>query len=98
MPINGVTNEEEKIIKSILKPYKEKYEFYYYGSRVKGNFRKLSDLDIYVKSTSEIDLNDIDKIKQDFDESFIPYVVNLSFNVDEDFYKLIENDLNIVEF
>ena len=49
MPIKGVTQEEEQIIKSILAPYKDDYEFYYYGSRVKGNFRPLSDLDILVK-------------------------------------------------
>ena len=46
MLIKGVKIEEENIIKTILEPYKHKYEFYYYGSRVKGNFRFLSDLDI----------------------------------------------------
>lgn len=50
MPIKGITLEEEKIILSILEPYKNKYDFYYYGSRVKGNFRSLSDLDILLTS------------------------------------------------
>ncbi len=91
--IKGITSKEYNIIKTILEPYKNKYEFYFYGSRVRGNFRPLSDLDILVKSKNNIDLNDIDNIKNFFDESTLPYVVNLSYELDEDFYKLIEKDL-----
>ena len=91
--IKGITSKEYNIIKTILEQYKNKYEFYFYGSRVRGNFRPLSDLDILVKSKNNIDLNDIDNIKTLFDESTLPYVVNLSYELDEDFYKLIENDL-----
>lgn len=91
--IKGITLKEYNIIKTILEQYKNKYEFYFYGSRVRGNFRPLSDLDILVKSKNNIDLNDIDNIKTFFDESPLPYVVNLSYELDEDFYKLIEKDL-----
>lgn len=91
--IKGITLKEYNIIKTILEQYKNKYEFYFYGSRVRGNFRPLSDLDILVKSKNNIDLNDIDNIKNSFDESILPYVVNLSYELDEDFYKLIEKDL-----
>lgn len=91
--IKGITSKECNIIKTILELYKNKYEFYFYGSRVRGNFRPLSDLDILVKSKNNIDLNDIDNIKTFFDESTLPYVVNLSYELDEDFYKLIEKDL-----
>ena len=91
--IKGITSKECNIIKTILELYKNKYEFYFYGSRVRGNFRPLSDLDILVKSKNNIDLNDIDNLKNFFDESTLPYVVNLSYELDEDFYKLIEKDL-----
>lgn len=91
--IKGITLKEYNIIKTILEQYKNKYEFYFYGSRVRGNFRPLSDLDILVKSKNNIDLNDIDNLKNFFDESTLPYVVNLSYELDEDFYKLIEKDL-----
>lgn len=83
--IKGITLKEYNIIKTILEQYKNKYEFYFYGSRVRGNFRPLSDLDILVKSKNNIDLNDIDNIKTFFDESTFPYVVNLSYELDEDF-------------
>ena len=48
MPIKGLTEKEDKIVKDILKLYLGKYDFYFYGPRVKGNFRPLSDLDILV--------------------------------------------------
>ena len=93
MPIKGVTLEEEKIILSILEPYKNKYDFYYYGSRVKGNFRSLSDLDILLLSKNDIEINDIYTLKEAFDESILPYVVNISYNVDDKFYNLIKEEL-----
>ena len=93
MPIKGVTLEEEKIILSILEPYKNKYDFYYYGSRVKGNFRSLSDLDILLTSKKDIELNDIYTLKEAFDESILPYVVNISYNIDDKFYNLIKEEL-----
>ncbi len=97
MPIKGVSIQEEEIIFLILKPFSEKYDFYYYGSRVKGNFRPLSDLDILVFPFEKIDMEDIEKIKSAFDESNLPYVVNLSYNVEDSFYKLIEKDLVKIE-
>ena len=42
--LKGVTPEEYKEILSILKKYNAK--FYAYGSRVKGDYTKSSDLDI----------------------------------------------------
>lgn len=93
MPIKGLTIEQEHIIKSILEPYKSKYKFYFYGSRVKGDFRPLSDLDILLECCGKIDINDIEDVKNKFDASSLPFVVNLSYDVDEEFYSLIKNDL-----
>ena len=93
MPIKGLTEKEETIVKNILKPYFSKYDFYFYGSRVKGNFRPLTDLDILMKSNTDMNLNDIDEIKEKFDESDLSFVVNLAYNVDKKFYNLIVCDL-----
>lgn len=88
--IKGVTEKEEKIIKDILCEYP--YDFYYYGSRVKGDFTKASDLDIL---TNELSYSELEEIETKFNESRIPYVVNLSLKskMDEKFYNLIKNDL-----
>ena len=93
--IKGVTEEQEKIIHKILSLFKDNYEFYYYGSRVKGNFSKLSDLDILIKGEKEMSYSDFMQLKTLFDYSDLPYIVNFAdYNsIEERFYKLIENDL-----
>lgn len=92
--IKGVTEKEEKIIKDILKDYP--YDFYYYGSRVKGDFTRASDLDIL---TDELSYSTLDEIKTRFNESLVPYIVNISqkCNMSEHFFNLIKNDLVKIE-
>ena len=87
--IKGITEKEFKIIKEILQNYDAK--FYAYGSRVKGDFSELSDLDILVKSEKNI----IPELKYKFDQSYIPYIVNFTDakSIDENFYNLIKDDL-----
>lgn len=95
MIIKGITESEEKIIKKILTPYKPNYKFYYYGSRVKGDFSKVSDLDILIAGEKEMPLEDLSIIKSLFDTSDLSYIVNFSdYNsIDSSFYKLIKDDL-----
>lgn len=87
--IKGVTEKEYYIIKDILKNYSG--EFFAYGSRVKGDFSELSDLDILVKTDEKI----IPELKEKFDKSYLPYIVNFTdYNsIDDKFYNLIKNDL-----
>jgi len=91
--IKGITEKEETIIKEILKEFP--YDFYYYGSRVKGDYTRGSDLDILIKSDTELSLNEIEFLETKFNESQIPYKVNFcQFKLlDKNFYKLIENSL-----
>lgn len=91
--IKGITEKEEKIILNILKKYP--YSFFYYGSRVKGDFTPSSDLDILLVSENKILQSDIEKLELEFNESLIPYRVNISRRdkMEDYFYKLIEDDL-----
>lgn len=93
--IKGITEQESSIIKNILKPFANDFEFYYYGSRVKGNFSKLSDLDILIKSQKAINSEQLSTIKTAFDNSLLPYIVNFTDynNIENNFFKLIEKDL-----
>jgi predicted nucleotidyltransferase len=97
--ISGVTEEESKIIVEILKEFYPKYNFFYYGSRVKGNYSKTSDLDILIKGSQEISLRELVLLKEKFDESRLPYIVNFAdyYNIDEHFYNLIKDDLVKIE-
>ena len=79
------------IVEQILAKYP--YVFYAFGSRVKGNPKKFSDLDIcYLE---EIPLNILSNIKEDFEESTLPFTVDfLNWNTcDDEFKKSIQNDL-----
>jgi len=91
--IKGVTEKEENIIKNILKKYP--YDFYYYGSRVKGDFTLGSDLDILIKGNEKIPANELEKLSIEFNKSLIPYIVNFSdyHRISTDFYELIKNSL-----
>ena len=91
--IKGITEKEEGIIKKILAKYP--YEFYYYGSRVKGDFTKSSDLDILIESAPEIKQSDIENLEKEFNESLIPYRVNFSRRdrMEDYFYELIKDNL-----
>ena len=95
----GISQNEHSIINDILKVYRPQYQFYYYGSRVKGTFNKTSDLDILVKGEREMPLSDLVQIREKMDESKLPYIVNFTdYNtIDENFYNLIKNNLVLIE-
>lgn len=95
----GITAKEHNIILDILKEYFDEYSFYYYGSRVKGTFNKTSDLDILIKGNQEMPLKDLVELKEKFDESKLPYIVNFTdyCNIDANFYSLIKDDLILIK-
>ena len=87
--LKGTTDSEFSIIKKILSDYP--YKFFAYGSRTKDDYTELSDLDLLVEG--DISLSEINSIKSRFDNSLLPYVVNITVNADEHFYNLIKDDL-----
>ena len=93
-----MAQEEHKIITDILKNYMDEFLFYYYGSRVKGNFNKTSDFDILLKGANEMSLFALVQLKEKMDESKLPYIVNFTdYNsIDKIFYNLIKDDLVLI--
>jgi len=70
-------------------------DIFIYGSRVQGKAQKYSDVDIAIKSVSEIPIEKLLQIKAAFHDSSFPYKVDIVDleALNKDFYKLIENDL-----
>lgn len=68
-----VETQDYQILIQIL--YKFPYNFYAYGSRVKGVARKFSDLDLCYQE--EIPSEIIYQIKEELEESNLPFIVEL---------------------
>ncbi len=81
----------KKIIWDILSKYP--YAFYVFGSRAKGSPKKLSDLDLcFMDPIPSLTLN---KIEEDFEESNLPYKVDIvNWNdCSKEFQEIIKKDL-----
>ena len=68
-----INKEDYQILKQILS--KRPYQFYAYGSRIKGNARQFSDLDLCYRE--EIPNEVIYRIQEELEESDLPFVVEL---------------------
>jgi len=86
----NLSSAEIQIIKSILSKYP--YQFYAFGSRVKGKQKKYSDLDICYKDN--IPDSVISKVNEEFELSNLGFKVELiNWNrCDPDFQQRIEKD------
>ena len=80
-----------ELVRKILNSYH--HEFYIFGSRAKGTHQPLSDLDILSKSP--LSKLQISQINEQFEESKIPYKVDLVIwdELDELFRSKIQSDL-----
>jgi predicted nucleotidyltransferase len=80
-----------EIVKNILKKYP--YTFYVYGSRARGDQKRLSDLDL--ATYDEISWQDKVKLEEAFEESDLPYTVDLiDLNkISRGFFDSIKKDL-----
>lgn len=86
-----LSSKDLAIVQGILKKYP--YQFYAYGSRVKGTEKKLSDLDLCYKE--DIPANIVSHIREDFENSDLPFTVDLTAwkHFSDSFKQRIEKDL-----
>ena len=87
--------KDEIIVREILSKYP--YQFFAFGSRVKGTYKKFSDLDLVYKD--DIPLNVVSHIEEDFEESDLPFTVDLVDwrHCSEDFRRLIESTMEKIQ-
>ncbi len=93
----GLTEAQLEIINSILKKNlnnstKIKVKIYFFGSRVEGNFRQNSDLDLLIDAEKKLPLSKISSLRGDFEESKLPFKIDLieSKRMPNDILKSIE--------
>jgi type I restriction enzyme S subunit len=94
-----VLPEHLKIIIDILKRFVPSFEVRAFGSRCKGKSKKYSDLDLAIVGNEKIDSNTILEIKEAFEESNLPYRVDvLDWNaISENFRKIINEKYEVIQ-
>jgi len=74
----GLSERTLNTLDSIFRKYPVIKEVILYGSRAKGNYRVGFDIDITLKTTSAFCWNDLLHISSDFEDSDMPYFVDVS--------------------
>ena len=73
---NGLTARDIKTIQSIFNKYPEVILVHLFGSRAKGNYKPASDIDLAIMNEG-VSLETMSKIKGEFEESSLPYLIDL---------------------
>lgn len=89
-----ISNDEFKLIKKILKKHFPDTEVRAFGSRVNGDNREFSDLDLVIMSKERIDFRTMRKVKEDFEYSKLNLRVDLSdwSQLDQEFKEIINSN------
>jgi predicted nucleotidyltransferase len=84
----GLSDKTLDTLESIFRKYSGIRQAILYGSRAKGNYRNGSDIDLSLKTDSSFTRTDLLHIAGDFDDSDMPYFVDVSI-----YDKLSNSDL-----
>jgi predicted nucleotidyltransferase len=74
----GLSDYTLNTIKVILAKYPAIQSAVLYGSRAKGNYRNGSDIDLTLHTNEAFTYSDLLAVKGDFDDSDMPYMVDVS--------------------
>jgi predicted nucleotidyltransferase len=74
----GLPDRTLDTLDAIFRKYPGIRQAILYGSRAKGNYREGSDIDLSLKTGNMFTRNDLLGIAGDFDDSDIPYLVDVS--------------------
>jgi predicted nucleotidyltransferase len=74
----GLSYRTLNTLHSIFQKYPGVRQAFLYGSRAKGNYRIGSDIDISLKTDDSFTHTDLLRIGNDFDDSDMPYFVDVS--------------------
>ncbi|WP_293729347.1 nucleotidyltransferase domain-containing protein [uncultured Actinobacillus sp.] len=72
-----VTDNELAIVREVLQKYVPTYEVWAFGSRVNGNVKPYSDLDLAVITAEPLDLQTYADLVDAFSESNLPWKVDV---------------------
>lgn len=91
------SNSKNNIVEILSQNLEAGTKVYAFGSRTKQTGKTFADLDIAIKSAALIPQCIIDKLNDDFENSTIPFkidIIDLN-NIETDFLEAISNDLTL---
>lgn len=98
----NIKSREMTQIQKILREFLDSktVRVYVFGSRAGNRARPESDLDILLRGTSEIPYSTLTQLKEAFEESDIPYKIDVLdyFSVSDRFRKKIESQKKILRY
>jgi len=74
----GLPDRTLNTLEIIFKNYSGIHQVILYGSRAKGNYKNGSDIDLTLKTNTSFNRTNLLRIAGDFDDSDIPYFVDVS--------------------
>ena len=74
----GLSDETLSTLNTIFRSYNGIKQVVLYCSRAKGNYRNGSDIDLTIKTVGDFTFSDLLHIAGDFDDSDMPYLVDVS--------------------
>lgn len=88
-----ITPAHLQIVLDIIETYAPECEVRVFGSRQTHSAKPYSDLDLVLVGRDRLDVNQIAKIKEAFQESILPYRVDVLdwYAISPEFQKVIEN-------
>ncbi len=99
MPQIDLSSHDLNVVCKILKTHASDYAVWAFGSRVKGNAKKYSDLDLAIMTTRPLSFSQITILKEAFEESDLPIRVDVVdwAETSETFQKIIEQDKVVIQ-
>jgi len=95
----NVTESQMQIILRILDRYVPDSQVWAFGSRVKGNFKSYSDLDLVVISEDKMSITEFGELIEAFQESDLPFRVDVLdwHAISPEFRQVIKRNYEVVK-
>ena len=94
-----LSSEQLQLVKDILRQHLPGIEVRAFGSRVSGDCKEWSDLDLVVMTAESLSLFRLMDVRIAFEESDLPFSVDLLDwqHTDEEFQRLIAQDYKVIQ-
>ena len=82
-----ISQEQQNLITKLIKSQLPNAKLIAFGSRIRGNAKKYSDLDLCIQSDNQIAISDLEKIGEALSATDIPFKIDICdwHAIDEEF-------------